>query len=554
MGAAELPAPRAEGSLATRPFAHLMLYVLQQRLDGTLVIWPERRDDGAAPRGQDRILLSGGRPVAGRFVQPGSTLDRSMLPLFTRVNAPYAFYEADLVGEGTGVLTGTIEPLALITASLRGAARDDAIDTVLRRLGMSKMRLRTGANLDVLGLGDKERSFIELIRAEPASVSELVRTSGNERLARRMLYLLTITRSIEPFTPSEEGRETTGKFGAVSIPPGRVSDPGRSSRPGGRSGPPPRVASDPPGRRSVTPRKPVSSSPPGRSLRPSPSERPRRFSSGPTSSRPGRRNAPEPPPDPPDALPDHLHDRWIEVAQRAVAIDTQNYFDMLGVGKTATPTDVRDAYFQQAKRWHPDRLPPELMPLRPWADRIFHYLTKAQETLANERELVEYRRSVEGGGGTPQADRHVNSIVEAAMEYQKAEVLVRRHDWVGALELLDDAVGLNPTDAEAFALRGHVLFHLGNESPPFDEALASLDRALELNESSEKAHLYKAHVLRRRGDEDAALRLFRRVVDINPRNTEAMREVRIANMRGKKSSGQQDAGLLSRLFGNNPKK
>jgi hypothetical protein len=26
-------------------------------------------------------------------------------------------------------------------------------------------------------------------------------------------------------------------------------------------------------------------------------------------------------------------------------------------------------------------LPPELMLLRPWADRIFHYLTKAQETL-----------------------------------------------------------------------------------------------------------------------------------------------------------------------------
>jgi len=553
MGAAELPEPIAEGTLASRPFAHLLLYVQQQRMNGTLVIWPEQ-GPGAPKRGQDRVRFVEGKPVAGRFVQAGSTLERSMLQLFTRVNAPYAFYDRDLVGTGEGVLSSKVEPLQLITASLRGAARDDAIDTVLRRLGPMKLRLRTGANVKALGLGGKEQQFVELIRAEPTDAADLIQTSGNERIARRMLYLLTITRCIEPFTPADEGgREATGQYRS----PGATTGRHRAI-----TGPHEKVRAR---RQSARPRNKASSIPPRRfSARPgsSESDRPRRMSSRPgakgsdrpgrTSSRPGESHGGfvEAPPDPPEELSDEHRERWKAVAKFAVQIDSLNYFEMLGVDKNSKGQAVRDAYFGLAKQWHPDRLPAELMPMREYADTIFYHLTRAKDILSDDEKRTEYSKSVEAGGGTPASDRHVNAIVESAMAMQRAEVFLKRHDWQGALELAEEAAEFNPEDGDSMSMQAWCRFQLQRGKPPFDEIMDLLDEAIKLNENNAKAHFYRGMVLKRKGDDKHALRAFRQVISINPRHTEAMREVRLSNMRKKKGDG---GGFLSKLFGGDKK-
>jgi hypothetical protein len=82
--------------------------------------------------------------------------------------------------------------------------------------------------------------------------------------------------------------------------------------------------------------------------------------------------------------------------------------------------------------------------------------------------------------------------------------------------------------------------------------LQAVDRAIKLRPIHEKAHYYKAMILKRRGDEAGALALFKRVMELNPRNVDAEREVRIATMRGGKSglrkSGEGGDGLFSKLF------
>jgi curved DNA-binding protein CbpA len=256
----------------------------------------------------------------------------------------------------------------------------------------------------------------------------------------------------------------------------------------------------------------------------------------------------EPAPPAPDSLSPELQARWSEVAKRALEIERENYYQMLGVSRTVTDSEVRDAYFALAKQWHPDRLPPELMLLRPWADRIFHYLTKAKDTLGNEKDRVAYQKSVSAGGGTPESDRHVNAIVQAAMDVQKAEVLVRRNDWDGALDLVAEAKELNPEDADIFALEAYCLFHKQAGNPPHEEILALCNDALALRDDMERALHIKAEVLKRQGDEEGAIKIFRQIIQKNPRHTEAMREIRIYNMRKKSAGG--DGGFLSKLFGN----
>lgn len=550
-----VPEPTATGTLEKTPLAHVLLTVLHRRLDGTLAIWP---DDGGS--GQDRVLFEKGYPVAARLLQPAASLERGLLPLFLRAKAPYAFYPADLVGDAVTV-RGRADPHALIAASLRGGAREDVIDHVLARFGDAKLRIKRGSQLGRFAFVPKELAFIDLLRAEPQSVAELVQRAGSAKVARRTLYLLAITQVLEVFegdfakrSLTEVAHEAGDRFGEVAKTIEEEAQR-RASRP-------PPAAETPAAAPDFSDLPGLDSEPPPR---PTPAPRPQQPSaraSRPAVSRPPAAKSSfdvEPPPEPPASLSSELRARWKEVADFAVAIDTMTYFQMLGIDTAASPDAVREAYFAQVKKWHPDRLPPELQALRPWADTIFHHLTEAHKTLVDTEERGKYLKAVQGGGGTPKEERKLAAILNAAMEFQKAEVLIRRKDWDGALRIVQEVLQLVPEEADYHATRGLILFKKhGTDAPAVrEQILTCLDRALELDERNERALMTKAQLLQREGKTKSALELYEKIAEINPKNLEAQRQVRLARMRsqsqrppppsgGKKKS---DEGLLSKLFG-----
>jgi hypothetical protein len=69
------------------------------------------------------------------------------------------------------------------------------------------------------------------------------------------------------------------------------------------------------------------------------------------------------------------------------------------------------------------------------------------------------------------------------------------------------------------------------QEAPLRQMLESVDKALAAHERHEKANLLKAQILRRMGKSNEAQEYFRKVAEINPRNIDAMREVRVATMR-----------------------
>ena len=105
MSHSQAPKPIAQGRLSKTPFAHLLLHIHSKALSGTLALWPDNNSEEASFE-QDRILFADGIPIAGRLMQKVSALDRGLLSLFTRQNAPYAFYPVDLIGKGSKVLRG----------------------------------------------------------------------------------------------------------------------------------------------------------------------------------------------------------------------------------------------------------------------------------------------------------------------------------------------------------------------------------------------------------------------------------------------------------------
>ena len=521
-----VPKPLAEGTLSATPFGHVLLSIQKKGLSGTLAIWP----DDERP-GQDRILFRAGTPSVGRFMDPATDLERGMLNIFHRDKGPYAFYEADLVGEADGALRGQVDIYGLIANALRGDVPKDAMVRVIRKLGLDRQRVKKGAPLPRLELQSNEMAFVELMRAEPATAAILTEQFGDPKVAQRMLYLLAITECLEPYRPVSQQ-----KLKAVS--PSSQTTKRRSSPPGRRTSgsssssmlPPRRRGSTPPGARdsslpggdSVLPTS-ISNLPPGRTLS-------------------GEIVAPrEMPPAPPDGLsPEHAK-RWEEVTRVIGMMDRQNYFEMLGVKESADSGEIRKKYMILAKKWHPDRLPPELSDLRPWVDEIFHLYTVASDTLGDAKKRAEYQRTVMQGGGTPESERKLNVMVEAAINFQKVDVLVKRRRYDEALQICDAAMAVVRKEADYPAMKAWILLlrDSTDDDAVADEIRSLLRKTFSINTDHVHGHFVRAHFLKRQGDHEKALKHFKKVAKLDPKNLEALREVRVGNMR--KSRGRSSA-------------
>ncbi|MFT3927406.1 MAG: tetratricopeptide repeat protein [Myxococcales bacterium] len=504
--------PSAQGSLTKTPLPHLLVYTAGQKLTGTLAIWPDSDQEQA---GQDRLFFEDGLVTSIRPLRPAPNALEALLRLFQRRDGAYAFYEQqNLLGSGAGVLSEPVDLYALLSRGLRQAPREDVMDATLARFGGRVLRMRPGVPLERLEFEAKELALVDSLRAGPSTVEELL--SGSELpslAAKRVLYLLGLVRGIEVSEEGELPRATVaGRSNSGFVP--RVTV--------GTSQPPARAATPTPG--SHAPVAPAAA---------------------------GASNLPPTPPVPPGLSATDLA-RWNELVALYKRLDDVNHFDLLGLPLSTPAPEVGTAYFALVKKFHPDRLPPALAPLASCAQLVFDRITEANETLGNPTTRADYMKAVEGGGGTRSAERLMRNVLESAVEFQKAEVLIKRRDYAQALTLIRSAMAKNPDEADCNALYGWVL-HLMNpgESGPFDEMLRAFDRALSAHPKNERAHYYKGVVLKRVNRGEEATKHFQKAVEINPRNVEAAREVRLAEMRKDSKPPQQNTGkLLSKLFGN----
>ena len=237
-------------------------------------------------------------------------------------------------------------------------------------------------------------------------------------------------------------------------------------------------------------------------------------------------------------------------------MDRQNYFEMLGVKESADANATSKKYMKLAKQWHPDRLPPELSELRPWVEEIFHLFTVANDTLSDTKKRIDYQKTVMQGGGTPESERKLNVMVEAAINFQKVDVLVKRRRYDDALAICESAMAVVRKEADYPAMKAWILLlRDGVETEEVaDEIRNLLRKAFSINPDHVQGHFVRAHFLKRQGDYDKALKHFKKVAKLDPKNLEALREVRVGNMRTQRgrSSAPPPArgdGKRTSLFG-----
>jgi len=537
------PEPIATGTLARTPLPHLLVYLEQKKLSGTLALWPDPQP-GEEPKGQDRILLLKGVPMAGRLLEPTTVLRAGLLKLFARERAPYAFYEVNLLGDDR--VSGRVDPLSLIAESLRERAREDAVEAILARIGGATLRMLPGVDVARYELQPEERALVDALRTQPCDVPTLITVSGlPEERARRLVYLLTITKAVAPL---ETAPAQTRQAAAEEAQEAAQSDADE-----------PEDSGD-----SYT----------QESERPVPevgmhvdAVAQAAEAAGPDSSYHTNIDRLQSIPPPPDDLSEELRARWLRVVTKGRLMENQNYFEMLDIDREAKSTDARTKFYQLAKDWHPDRLPPALAPLREYVQVIFGYMSEAANTLGDEGQRSKYVQTVREGGGTPATDKLMQTILDTAMEYERVLVMARRRDYDAALELMVRILQVQRDDPEYNAMYAWLLMQkFPGQDAPMQKMIDAVDKALHAHDRHERANLLKAQILRRMGRQDEALEYFQKVAEINPRNVDAMREVRVATMRshqtgpatgksggkGKKAKKEAEtgvSGLLGKLLG-----
>lgn len=233
--------PTAEGDLGRTPFAHLLVYAVDQQLTGALFL---HVPDGA----MHSVRLECGRPVkvqmgdgfaqlgtllveaglidkktpdlsrivpglVGESLVAGGHIDRATLDkmverqFYVRMNrlfglpaaTRYAYFANmhEIIDDGAPNLG--VHPLATIWAGLREHATNSAMmRPILERIGEAKLKLHRLAAVDRLLPTPAERELLDQLREDPPTLRSLVSTNQpEEALIRRMVYGLVILRFLD---------------------------------------------------------------------------------------------------------------------------------------------------------------------------------------------------------------------------------------------------------------------------------------------------------------------------------------------------------------------
>jgi len=522
------PRPTAEGFFSKTPFAHILVYLRDRRLSGTLEVrspadavsiyfqdgMPAKARSSIKGKGLGRILRDlglitdedlraaqqemtrtgalQGDVLLRRGAIDGSGLVRGLseqlllklVDVFAMTDGRYEFHEAaNLLLEYGAEELFPLDPLPVLMAGLRAHHSRMKLDPVLGTVKGKWISVPDVEPLRRMRLEKAERDLCRELLGGPVRFDDLLDSGRHPRgTVRPVVYALLITRllGLAEDRPAEVAGEVP-RSGLESLAP-----------------PPPAAVRDP------------------------------------------------------EVL------AWRErIQSKAAAVSSQNYFEMLGLEPGADAASVQEAFGRLAREFHPDRAArPGLGDLAEALGYIFSNLSEARATLTSPEMRREYEAAMKGGAARTSylpgardnrgADE-VRDALEAEQLFQKALMLHKRGDYPKSLDLIDRARELNPNQGEYLAVWANIQACRRSADAQVEDLIAALRRAEEMAPRSERVQLYLGQLLKRAGNVSEARMRFQRVVESNPRNIEASRELRLMEMR--RGKGQEKKSFIRKLLG-----
>jgi curved DNA-binding protein CbpA len=203
-----------------------------------------------------------------------------------------------------------------------------------------------------------------------------------------------------------------------------------------------------------------------------------------------------------------------------------NYYEILGVERSANDQEIRERFRKLARENHPDRY---RGPDKAEAERKFQTLTEAVNVLTNPAKRRQHDDQLVAGGGRGPAD-----FTQVAKAYlSKGAKAFKDGDMRAAYENFDMAVKHNPQDAKAF----HYLALAAARIPAFTrQAVQAIESAVQ-REPMNPLYLKDAGMLcKRAGLMAKAERYFEETLKWDASNIDAQNG--LAELRETKEAGK----------------
>lgn len=199
-------------------------------------------------------------------------------------------------------------------------------------------------------------------------------------------------------------------------------------------------------------------------------------------------------------------------------LDWLSHYELLGVSREATGGDVRRAYLEKSRLFHPDlRHRADLAGMERELTAVFARLKTANETLSDPTARAEYDLGLEE---TPAFSAEEDSARDpeagrllAARNFARATELIDAKDYFPAVELLREAVRFSPDRADYRFKLGEV--ELKN-SKWFDRGLENMQEAIRMAPGRGDFLRETARALAANGRRQAAEMYARRAAEVEP--------------------------------------
>ncbi len=199
-----------------------------------------------------------------------------------------------------------------------------------------------------------------------------------------------------------------------------------------------------------------------------------------------------------------------------------NYYELLGLKSGASSKDIRNSYFDYAKKFHPDRITGAPDPgITEKANFVFSEINRAYDTLSDDEKKRQYDidmikgKSEEGTGPD-------KSLERASLLHRKAKTLFNSKNFWEATTLLEESVRLNPNRGAYYLLLGMSQMNIPSM---IRAAEKNLSKAVDLDPWSPEPLVALGILFLNENMTTRAESFFRKAISIDPENIIAKKKL-----------------------------
>jgi len=212
-----------------------------------------------------------------------------------------------------------------------------------------------------------------------------------------------------------------------------------------------------------------------------------------------------------------------------------SYYELLGIKKSASSREIKKAYFKLAKEYHPDKFyDKEKKRSKREAGLIFSLFNEAFQVLRDVDSRKDYDVFLETGKTKEDFAKEAEETMKVEMDFEKAKVLLKQKKIKESRDIFEDINNkVNDIEFQIYYAWTDFLYNYLNKNKEWEKGLKLLrnicgDKKMDKNLY---AHLFYAKALKATGKEDEAIKEYRKVLVIDPYNSESKSEIALYEKR-----------------------